>query len=693
LRRTLVVVQTARDLGLGPEVIPELPGHLRRLLSDEASSWRRRHLGAAVRELARKGGALWDAVWRELDPLLLTSGSRAAWLAHHERDDVKFWLARLLEQDLEVRVVALQKLERWKHQPDVQEVLLWQFLDMSRGPFPNAHSEPALAAAAVLRTVPRNEELLATLRAELEGKDPRIAGVAAVALLPGDADTNMLLSALKWFFLRWCMLPVVREAIEAHRDHPEGRAWLECNWPRVLTEELDDVSRHFTSSEEPGDALTPPPSQHVRRDLLWSIIPALGNRELLEKVADGPFPRHSITGVYCFVAETAPKAAVELLRGEARFYPWDAQDALGRAALQRPELGEALVDRWNKGADAGLPTNFPGLALEPLAARGLADAVRVYAEWLPKAVNLLISFPRRVSPAALRQPAVHEAARFAAIEAWYEATRGRREPNGGVVHLGPSPLGALLQCLWPSWQDEQEVRDGLLEWTRGNDLEKLHASLRAWMQGEIPPEVARSLYERLEHRDAWPTQAPWFWSSNLPLWLAAAARAGILTALEPVLRFLAEELEPSEEHLSVVYQACAYLLRLHPEEAKHLVERAASVWPLGWDDNEELAAEDVEHLVSAAPEIWAQTCLNLYGQYGHQVAWLFLRMMDRLREFLPPRSTMGRKLVEATRELAGTRWLWGAKDFLGPYVRVDDEAKRLLFLMGEPLALMPNEPP
>ncbi|MFY0572926.1 NACHT domain-containing protein [Archangium lansingense] len=683
LRRTLVVLQVMRDLGLGVEDVPELPVHLRRSLSDESSDWRRRRLGEAVRELAREGGPLWEAVCLELEPLLLSQGNRATWLTRYECDDVNFWLARLLEYDLEVRVAAIQKLARWKHLPEVLEALLAQLLDGSHGLSPNGHGEPALTAAAVLRTVPRTEELLATLRAHLEGVNEHVAGAAAVALLPGEAETERLLSTLRRLYRRLgflpLVLPLVRAAIEAHRDVSEGRAWLECYWPEVLNPGLEDWFQHFTSYENPGDAPTPPASQYVRRDLLWSITPALRGRGLLRKVEAGPFARQSLAWLYCVLAETAPEPVVEWLRDEAQPLSWDAQEALGRAVLRWPPLARALVERWDKKSDA-LPVNFPGVALEPLAARGEAEAVRVYSQWLPEVVDNIAPFPRRVSPTVLRQPAIHEAARTAAAAAWSNAT------------LAPSPLGELLHCLWPSWKDELEVTAGLLEWARGEDLERVDAALRAWMQGGFPPEVTRSLYERLKHQEAWPAGDSFFWEHRLPRWLAAAAHAAILPELEPVLRFLAESPEPAGEHLPVRYQACAYLLRLHPEEAVHLVQCAASVWPWHWGDNHELVLEDVRHLVSAAPEVWAEACLEALAQWGHQVAWDFLLMVGSLCEWLPALSSWRQKLVAGIRELAGVRWRWAAVDFLGPYVRIDDEAKRLLFHLGESVDTAPSKP-
>ncbi|PTL75434.1 NACHT domain-containing NTPase [Vitiosangium sp. GDMCC 1.1324] len=695
LRRTLVVLHSARDLGLTAADVPDLPGHLRRLLRDETSAWRRRRLGAAVRELARKGGPLWGAVWQELEPLLLSQEKRAVWLARHECDDVNEWMARLLEQDVEVRVVAIKKLARWRLLPDVQEALLSQLLDTSRGLTPNTHGEPALAAAEVLRTAPRTEALLAKLRAHLEGNDAHLAEAAAVALLPGEAETDKLLSALKSLYRHLCRLPLVlplaRAAAESHRNNPEGRGWLEQHWPQVLTGDLEDWSKEFTSSEQPCDAPTPPPSQYVQRDVLWSIIPALRDRALLEQVQARPFVQQNIAEVYSAIAEMAPEAVVDLLRRDAHYFPWEEQESLGRATLQSPELGRALVERWDKKSDA-LPANFPGVALEPLAARGDAEAVRVYSQWLCEAVNMHRPFPHRDSnrpfphrdsTAALRQPAVHEAARAVALSAWREAIHGK---------LGIAPLGAILLCLWPSWREEQEVTAGLVEWATGEDLEKVDAALLSWMEGELPPEVIRSLYERLRHTESWPTQAPFFWRFKLPRWLAAAARAGMLKELESVLRFLAEELEPKWENLWVRYQACAYLLRLHPEEAQDLAKCAASTWPWCWGDNEELSFEDVQRLVSAAPAVWAEACLAALAQWPHQVAWPFLVMAGHLCQWLPLRSTWREKLIASTRELAAMCWHWASVGFLGPYVRIDDEAKRLLFLLGEPVQLAPPEP-
>ena len=113
-----------------------------------------------------------------------------------------------------------------------------------------------------------------------------------------------------------------------------------------------------------------------------------------------------------------------------------------------------------------------------LAARGDAEAVRVYSQWLSGVVHMLVPFPRRVSPAALRQPAIHEAARTAALAAWREAARGE---------LGVTPLGALLLCLWPAWRDEQEVSGGAGGVGHGGGPGEGGCRAVSWMEGELPP--------------------------------------------------------------------------------------------------------------------------------------------------------------------------------------------------------------
>ncbi len=677
LRRALVALQTARDLRLGPAAVESLTQHLMQLLTEERSTWRRRRVGEEVRSLALQGGPLWDALWRKLQPVLFTVASRAAWLARHEEESVSFWIAQLRDPDLAIRVVATEKLARWNHLPEVQEVLLGQLSDEGHHFGFSMEEEPVLAAASVLREMPHSDSMRERLRQLLHEGDWLTAGAAAVALLPGEVPAEEALPALQTLYQGGWSFLIVCQAIDAYRGVPEGKAWLEHHWPRPPSAAAREPS--VSASREVDSSQPPPVSSVVKRELLWIIAPVLRSPELRRKLQSAGFDPRDIARAVCSIAAKVPEAAVELVRGESRFFPWEAQEALGQAASQHSRIGEALVKRWRSGADATMPSLFPGFALEPLAARGESDAVSIYAEWLPLCVDMVVPFPRSLLRALMAQPEVREAARVTAVGAWKYAIEGKPDSNGEISYLGVAPLGGLLRALWPAWTDEKVIREGLATWVRDGDLERMNAALEAWLQGDFPPEVAQVLADRLNRMDAWPREQPFFEEGALPLWLAAASRAGILRQIEPVLRAVAESVEPSP----ALYQACLYLMRLKPEETEPWARRAAFAWPFVWTDNRQLSHDDIKELVSAFPEVWARSCLDRLKEYGREIEHLFLQMADRLRNMLPPKSPLRSELVEALRSLASTSRAWRSLDFMGPFVLIDDEAQRLLFVMGE----------
>ncbi|HEX8704739.1 MAG TPA: hypothetical protein VF815_38255, partial [Myxococcaceae bacterium] len=405
VRKVLVAAQAARELG--PEAAPiarAIARRLRDFVTEETSAWRRQHAAAEVRRIAQEGGPLWEALWRELKPAVLATGDRAAWLARHGPRTRAHWVQRLQEQDLSVRVTATRQLKAWKSQWEVQNLLLWQILDQGRGIEP--HEQPALAAAAVLRTVPRTQRLLKPLKDILHAGDQRSAGAAAVALLPGEADAETLLLAIQQLFRAGMPDLVLLEAIKAHRRRKQSRAWMKRHWPDALTMKPWPLIRY--SSPTAGQSSFPPPSQLVRNTLYWSITPALRGREVFEALRALPTEQLGQFGfirAVCVVADTAPEAALELLERRPKVIPIDAQLSLGRAALVHPRVGQALVNLWRTRTPKEAPSSFPGIALDLLAARGEPEAVQVYAEWLPEFIGAFVPAQWLPSREALRQPA------------------------------------------------------------------------------------------------------------------------------------------------------------------------------------------------------------------------------------------------------------------------------------------------
>jgi hypothetical protein len=240
----------------------------------------------------------------------------------------------------------------------------------------------------------------------------------------------------------------------------------------------------------------------------------------------------------------------------------------------------------------------------------------------------------------------------------------------------------VLQGLWPAWEDEPQVREGLVAWARSGTLEQFNVALRSWLDGQFPEEVSRYLAQRLSHRERWPSD-PAFLRWGLALWLRAVERAGVLPEIEPVLTRLVRDLEPS----TAFYLACAHLVRLEPAHAAEWTKLAAAAWPVDWDDHDGVTPSEVEVLLGAAPEAWAQRSLEALQQYDTaSVALLFLRMARRLWSLLPTNSPSREALVQATRTLAESPGPWLAPDMLGMQsIQLSDAAQELLFQMGAPL--------
>jgi len=683
LRRTLVAAQAARDRPRASTPIAEvLAERLFVWVTDETSAWRRRRVGEEVRSLAFDGGPVWRALWSKLTPLLLARGDRASWLAEREQGNAEAWIGRLLEQDAAVRAVALSRLAEWKEYPEVQEILIWEIQDEGYAIESHAWRRPALEAAAVLRDVPHGKGMLELLQAILAFGNWLTSEAAAIALLPGEADTGLVLKTLKELVSRNLAPPAAFEAVEDHLRAPEGRAWLEQFWPEALGPGFAAPQKLPVSLA--GNSSFPPSSHLVRQDLFWAISPALRRKEERDVLAVLPPWNLDLIQAICSAAEVTPEAGIEMLeKGGSMFIPVIAQEALGRAALRHPDIGRALVKRWRDEVDIRVPSSFPGVAMDPLAARGDPDAVQVYAEWLPHNPFMMPLVPAWHPPSrgTLRQPPVMAAALAAARDSWDHATVAKPQPDGQVSKLHPTALALRLRGLWPTWQEDQAIRDGLIAWSQEEDLERFNVSLQAWMDGEFPEEVALRLQERILDVNRWPSQSS-FVPFHLPIWLSAASRARILRQIEPMLKWIVSVEQPS----SLLHEATSYLILLHPEDGGLLAAHAASLRPFFSDHEWGMLPEEAERLLSAAPAAWAKACLEALRTGDRAATLPFLRMARRLWSHLSDPS-LRHELVEATRRLTDHGLPWMSMDIRRPCVRLRDAAEDLLFLMGEPVPL------
>jgi hypothetical protein len=240
--------------------------------------------------------------------------------------------------------------------------------------------------------------------------------------------------------------------------------------------------------------------------------------------------------------------------------------------------------------------------------------------------------------------------------------------------------------LWPAWEEEREIKEGLIAWAHGTDRDIFDASLQAWMEGDFPEEVASVLERRICDTAGWPSEEPFF-SFDLSRWLSAALRARILPKIEPVLAMLVASTEANP----LIHQATSYLILLHPEEAALLAERAASLRPFLNDDDQDLDPDDAQRLLAAAPEAWARACLEALRDHHQAVALPFLRMARRLWSHLSDSALRG-ELVRATRRLTDDDLPWVSTDIRWLCVRLSDAADELLFFMGESTPSPHDEP-
>lgn len=668
LRRELVATRVARDLG--DEAAPVAHAVAKRIVAaatDEVSAWRRRAIADEVSALAAQEGPLWIAVWRSLAPRLLADGSRAAWLATREIVDPAFWMDRIREQDISVRAAATERLARWMDQPNVFFSLVSQVYD--QGYEGGLDGSPAVFAGIALRAAPRDQAFVfirQLLRMVLRQGHQFCAGGAALALRPSEAPAPELLYALKQVTLA-VRHPVITRAILDLARKPDGRAWLDEHWPDAPKDETVPADIRppvmFTGDVEPL-------SYRARADVWHMVAPALQRIEVRTSFVSRRRELCAIEAA-CSIAHRAPEAALELLSSsEDLFFPFGAQEALGVAALEQPQIAVALVRRWHDRPATSPPASFPGVALDPLAARGDTDAIRTYAEWLPFNLAMMPLVPAYCPPsqAALTQPGVRLAAREIARRSWDEVA-GKR------LHL--SALVSHLYGLWPAWEDDSVIREGLIAWAEEGDKEHFDVAVRAWLNGVYPPAVARAVVKRIVECVEGSRQVGPF-HEDFPILLLAAERAGVLSELERRLVEIVEASEPSQ----FVLQIAAQLVVLRPERAVDWSTIAARAWPSPFPNLPRRGELDEALLIERAPRVWARACLDTLASQGPWLTLRFLGVARILWRLLRP-SKLRRELLEAVRQLASNDSLWVSAERFGSSVRVANEARETLFAMGQ----------
>ena len=691
-------VQLARVAPLLPEGCEETVQPLAELLlwysANEQHHWWRRVAGVAVSEAVSAGGALGQALVEIASPLLAHTGERACWFetyqAEPEDGDVaergwEPWASLLEEQDPAVRAVAVRRLAPWKDEPAVRALLEWALLDEGLE-LRLGEEQPSLVAGSLFRELERDDgfaKRIPGLRSLLNSRHQQRAGAAALALRPGEAPAEDLLRGLRLAWMSW-LGPRVYDAVRDLLAEPGAAAWKDEHW-RDFPDARPEPSRWPST---PGDRAFPPCSTRTQRDLWRQLAPYYVAPQRWRALPDQVQADGHILGVLCDALRHRPDSLFGILQAvleRKQRHPWfppPVQDALGQLLLERPALVKSLRKQWDAGRWSPL-SSFPGIALERLVEVGDPDAVELYCQWLPHspALEWVVRGFRPPSRAVLANPHVCEVACAHARDVWRWASDGRRDQRGEVSRLAPCSLGHLLGALWPSWREDVEINEGLLDQAmkddagEGRGFEWFDAALSAWRDTALPSPLAARLSALIS---GWQGMAgePFFLTSTLPRWIELAGRAGLLVPLTDSLEsMLSDGTGPAGS------RAAIELARLEPERAVQLSRMASELWPAACRIGVPASVDGLS-LIGAAPGVWAERLLYVSRLHGPGQALEVIGLARALLD-LPLQAEPRKEIIELLYALTGYRLLWlrGEDPFWA--VKVSGAAEELLYELGE----------
>lgn len=300
----------------------------------------------------------------------------------------------------------------------------------------------------------------------------------------------------------------------------------------------------------------------------------------------------------CRAGYDHPDALVALTRRTPLpYFGSEAQRLIGRAALAHQGVADTLIEAWER---VRLPSDYPGLALEPLIQRDpKGRATEIYAEWLPSFPFAQSLASDQTTPArfVFDAPAIRAAALAWCRDVWAYATDGRVGEDGRWGHLHELTLGSVLGAAAPAWFDDASIVDGLLARARSGDGQWLDAALAAWSgQRDAPAALLSLAAERV--RERWETPSHWS-AVEIPSLLHDLRWRGAGAEVEDIAKRVYDE-----RWAPGVVQAALLLADIHgdlPSRSRDL----AALWP-AFSFGRSALPEQSETLLAAAPEAWAQ---------------------------------------------------------------------------------------
>lgn len=498
LRSLLIAIRVAADMGeKAAGVAEDIALATAMPLFDETSHWIGERIATAVRELAAAGGPVMKLLWQYCRMHLQSRREPITWYQAQEEQAAEFWLAALQDRDAGVRILACERLAPYVDDPVVRNALLLMCLDDSYFPA----GQVPLVAGSILRQAQRDEHFVTmkqTLISMLDWREQFPPGAAALALRPDEVEPARLAWALRRSFEGCKSVP--RKPIEELARAPGGKAALDEAAPGWEEWLADHFHLRWAPIPKEEYLLVAPPSSFVR----WLIVRAFGpGWHHLDPADRTNLPRSSVEDL-CRAALHRPELLLSSwpLGGQPpRIVPYEAQKALGRAALRHEAIRTRLIDDWILPDSKRDISDFPGIALEPLVIRGDSDAIEIYSKWLDDVS--LYGFPNpdfpSPDPAVFRHSLVAESGYRKCLSAWRYATKGRVK-EGQRTRLHATTAGILLNHFWPIWIDDTDFVSQISRWIRSPQIERFNEICYAFDGVHLPQEIRTRLIGQLRSR-------------------------------------------------------------------------------------------------------------------------------------------------------------------------------------------------
>jgi hypothetical protein len=644
IRTTLIAARVAVDLGAAAQpVAAQLSERLLYYLTLPVSTWLPARAAAEIRMLAHVDNPCWVSLFPNLKERLTERGDVAEWFASQPADtDWRWWLAYLGIADARARTVITARLARWVDEESVRDALVRQFYDDTAELFGQggAPTEAGLALRQATRDQHFEQWIRPLLVMLLNENEQLVAGSAALALKPGEANPHLLVKALRTLAGGYgCPAEVLNELAAS----PEGRAALDSDWEDWPTRSRTGDFRRFTPSMRvPAQNRMPLPTSCLPH-VLRAMGPALARMGSEERRALGLKDDMAVIAILAEEATDHPEGILSVLSDapEEAVFTINTQLVLQEAVTRSPEVARALLSMWERYHSSDRAYNYPGIALAGRVAEGNADAARVCAAWLEQATLVLFRMPSPALPLsakALLHPVVKPVAHKLARDLLKKHTEGWLNKEGQPTRLWIGTLSSGLETLYPAWEGDTELEAELIESVIDEDDFHFSHVLKVFRNPPYPDRIRRSLMERLQRALQNPEKEN---AQFLPVWLRWAEQAEEIPSLRAQLEICAQR------ESWVRYKAAALLLPLYsPAEASALSASVAEMWPHFWSHSLN-SPSDLLRLVSVNPRSWYEQLKIKLEQYEFFLAVRDVPVFPLARALLPRLSIEDRRSLMA----------------------------------------------